>query len=176
MTGEIKIDFQVYDSEDPDILLVMDFSSWSLIENQPAVIEIVPPGSIEAISFNFDKGVINGYNSDNLGTNCSIDESFNSLPDGIYEITLKGSPDTFYKKRYYLKTDRARLELDKQIFSLGLNYSYENDRNKIKSIELIDFLLMAAKSAIKLGEVSVASTHFKEVLRLIEKQKNCLNC
>ena len=179
MTGQTKIDFQVYDSGDPDMIIVMDFSNWILIESQPAVIYITVPGSIKPINFNFEKGKINGFNSVNLGTNCTTgcdEDSVSSLPDGIYEIKLEGSPNNYFKKRYYLKTDRTRLELDKLIFDLGLNYNQELIEEKIKGIQLIDFLLMAAKSSTKLGEISYASSHFKEVLRLIEKAKNCKSC
>lgn len=179
MTGDIKIDFQVYDSGDPDILMIMDFSNWALIESQPAVIQITVPGSIKPIMFNFEKGQINAYNSTNLGTSCTAgcgEGEVSSLPDGIYEIKLEGSPNTYFKKRYYLKTDKTRLELDKIIFKLGLNFEQELVEEKIKGIQLIDFLLMAAKSSTKLGEISYASSHFKEVLRLIEKEKNCISC
>ena len=77
---------------------------------------------------------------------------------------------------YYLKVDRLRIELDKLIFNLGVNYNYDIDKEKIKLLTLIDFLLMAAKSAIRLGEVSTASEHFKEALRLVGKVKDCKNC
>jgi hypothetical protein len=35
------------------------------------------------------------------------------LPDGIYDVTIKGSPDTFQKNRQYLRTTKTQLELDK---------------------------------------------------------------
>lgn len=178
MIGKINIDFQVVHSGDPKIIMVADFSSWLHIETQPAVLSITLPGSRTAIQFNFEKNKINGYNSNNLGIGCSHNcegEDYADLPDGIYDIKLEASPNTFNKQRYYLKTDKAQLELDKLLVKLGFTYN-EKDKEKINNLQLIDFLLQVAGAATRLGDIPKASEHFSEALKLIEKIKECKNC
>jgi hypothetical protein len=177
MLGKIKIDFQVIESGDTDIIMIGDFSNWLQIENRPAVISIVPPGSTRAVEFNFDKRKINGFNSENLGLDCCTEGDSNSsdLPDGIYDIKLEASPNTFFKQRYYLKLDNTKLILAKLVIKLGFNYN-EVNKQELKSLVLIDSLLMDANYAILVGEVSKAYQNFTEALRLIEKIKSCKNC
>lgn len=178
MIGKINIDFQVVHSGDPKIIMVADFSSWLYIETEPAVISITLPGSHNPIQFNFEKNKINGFNSNNLGIGCSYncdEPEYADLPDGIYDIKLEASPNTFNKQRYYLKTDKIQLELDELLVKLGFTYN-EKDKDKINNLQLIDFLLMVARAAIRLGDIPKASEHFNEALKLIEKTKECKNC
>lgn len=176
--GKINIDFQVLESGDPNILMIADFSSWLHIENQPSVISITLPGSSIPVRHNFVKNNINGFNSNTLNITCSYNcdnPDYVPLPDGIYEILLEASPNTFNQKRYYLKLDNTRLELDKQLVRLGLDFDI-NSEERVNHIQLIDFLLLAASANTRLGDIPKASEHFTEALRLLEKYKDCKNC
>ena len=55
---KINLDFQVLSAGDPKILVVMDTSVWGFIEDKPAVIDILLPGSTKIRTFNFIKGNI----------------------------------------------------------------------------------------------------------------------
>ncbi len=71
----------------------MDTSIWSFIENKPAIIEIIPPGVVDPIVYNVAKNKTNIFNTSNLGmSNIGV---LNDLPDGVYKVTIKGSPDSF---------------------------------------------------------------------------------
>ena len=110
---KIHIDFQIYDSEDPKQIIVLDTSIWSYIEDKPSIIEILTPGEKDAVVYPYTKNGFNILNSINLGLNCSdCNQNLLDLPDGVYEITIKGSPDSFYKKRCYLRTTIIQSKLD----------------------------------------------------------------
>lgn len=173
--GRINIDFQVINSNDPALLLIGDYSDWKHIRNKPSVIEITLPGSSQAVSYNFVKGSINSFNSNNLYLGCNDCQEYTDLPDGIYTILLKGSPDTFNKKRYYLKLDKIRLELDKIYVGAGLEYD-KNNKAYRDSLSTIEFYLRVAEAHTRRGNIAKAYTFFTEAANLVEKNKNCKNC
>ena len=178
---KINIDFQCITSNDPKILMIADFSEWSHIENQPAVISIKMPGSSESIQYNFVKNNINGFNSNTLGITCDVgcnDPDYIDLPDGIYEICLEASPNTFNKFRYYLKLDATKLELAKQFVKLGFKYSKLDEKlvQTRQYLEDIDFYLTLATSSTLLEEIPEASSYFHEAIKMLEKYKECKNC
>lgn len=173
--GRINIDFQVINSNDPALLLVADFSDWNHIDNKPAVIEITLPGSSQAVSYNFVKHTVNPFNSLNLYLNCSDCQEYSDLPDGIYTITVKGSPDTFFKTRYYLKLDKTRLELDKIYAGAGLEYA-KDDKAMRDALSVIEFYLKVASAHTRRGNIGKAHQFFIEAQNLIERNKGCKNC
>lgn len=176
--GKPVINFQILNTYDPKMLIIADFSKWLHIENQPAVISIKLPGSKKYIEYNFVKNKINAFNSNTLGISCDVgcnDPDYSDLPDGIYDVCLQGSPNTFKKQKYYLKIDRTRIELDKQFIKLGFEYSLDN-KAYIDHLQTVDILLMAASSATRLGEIPKAHDNFMEALKLLEKYKDCKTC
>lgn len=174
--GQINIDFQVINSNDPAVLLVGDFSSWAHIENKPAVIEVIVPGASYPISFSFVKNSINALNGSNLNLGCGDCEgAYPDLPDGIYTITVIGSPDTFRKQRYYLKTDKTRLELDRLYTMIGLEYSIDN-KEYIEALSKTEFYLRVAEAHTRRGYIGKAKRFFDEAQILIKRYKNCKNC
>ena len=176
--NKINIDFQVLNSGDPKILLIADFSDWAHVYNEPCVISITMPGAANSIKYNFVKNNINGFNSNTLGITCSTncgDPDYLDLPDGIYEICLEASPNTFRKLKYYLKLDNTQLELDKQLVRLGFDYDIKN-KAYIEHLQTIDFLLTVASAATRLGEIPKAAGHFDEAVKLLERYKDCKNC
>jgi len=176
--GEIRLNFQVIDSDDPKMLLVADFSAWKVIKNLPSYIEITLPGSKKPISRVFNKEKINGFNSLSLGTSSHTDceENWQDLPDGIYELCLRGGKDgqhTFH--RYYLKKDKFQQELDKAWFKLSLDYSLLK-ADLFKPLQLIEGLISAASAATKKGKIAEAKDIFKLAQSRIEAYKECKDC
>lgn len=176
--GKINLDFQVPDSGNPKMLFVWDFSKWRVIENMPSYIEITLPGARNPVIRNFDKNKMNGYNSLSLGVSCHVDceENLQDLQDGVYEICVKGGKDgTYTKHKYFLKTDKFQLELDKVWVRLGLDYKL-SDEKTILAIFKIKALLEAAKAATKVGKIPQANEYFITANELLEKYKECKNC
>jgi hypothetical protein len=176
---KINIDFQVIDTRDPRVLMLADSSEWGQIEGQPAIIEIITPGESEPIVLNWDKKKINIFNSNNLLLTCPTGDcepaDLIDLPDGVYEITLKGSPDTFNKTRKYLKTNLAQLELDKIYITLNLNCP-ETDTNILKTIQKIELLIKAAESNVRHDNMCEAQELFFKAQEMIEDIKGCSLC
>ena len=141
----INLDFQVLSTGDPKILAIVDTSVWGFIEDKPAIIEIITPGTTSPKVYNFVKGKSNIFNSSNLLL--SPVGEYNDLVDGIYRISVKGSPDTNCKHRDFLKTDKVRKELAEIYVSLGI----DNDKETIEKKRIIqdyDLLIRAAEYSV----------------------------
>lgn len=167
--SKINIDFQILTTYDPKFVLVVDTSAWGSIDGFPSIIEVTLPGREDAIVHFFDKHKVNAFNSHNLMNNCfDCDPADNiDLPDGIYTITVKGSPDKFYKTRYFLKTDRTRRELDEFIVSFNTKYELAS-QELLNKIQKINFYLEAAEANTRLG-------NFKEAQELLLRTKRSIN-
>lgn len=171
----IHLDFQIIPTGDPKTLVVMDVSTWGVIEDKPAIIEIIPPGSSKKKVYNFVKGKSNVFNSSNLlmssvGTHADLN-------DGIYSITVTGSPDTYCKQRYYLKTDKFQLELDKLYMSLGIYSNGDKEVDSKRAALLnIDSLIKTADSFVRAGRVVEGIQYFKRAYKKLKSINNCKDC
>lgn len=174
---EIVIDFQVLPTQDPRILSVYDLSTWGHIADKPAVIEIYTPAEKDPVVLPYTKCAINTFNSVNLYLNCGDcgkDDKMD-LPDGIYEITLKGSPSYFSKSIYYLRTTLTQLELDR--IYINLDVLNKNPKKEIlQKITDIEMLLRSAEANVKFENIDDAHQMFMEAQKLIEEMRGCLNC
>ncbi len=170
----INIDFQLYSAGDPKILVIMDTSVWGAIENKPAIIEIVVPGSSKTKTYNFVKGKANVFNSSNLLLT-SV-ESQGDLNDGIYSITVKGSPDSYCKTRHVLKTDKFELALDKMYISLGIYNKDKEANDKRNELLKIESLLRTSKAFIRDSKLSEGLDFFKKAYIKLNKFNDCNNC
>ena len=65
ITDTVRLDFQVFSEGDPKILAVFDTSTWGILENRPAIIEIKTPNREMPIVVDFEKGKSNVFNSSN---------------------------------------------------------------------------------------------------------------
>lgn len=169
---KIEIDFQVIKTYDPKKLIIADASEWSHIIDKPAIIEITLPGSSNAFTnYITKKNVITVYNSSLLGINCgaACDEDLVELPDGIYHIKMKGSPDTFFKERYYMRSEKLQLQLDKIYTTLGFDIKRQ-DREIAESLWNCKLLIEAADASTRRGELGMAADYYKSAKRIIE---NC---
>ena len=176
--AKINIDFQIFPTGDPKYLLVVDSSDWQHIVNKPSIIEITMPGSKSYITHYFDKGKVNVFNSQNLGYTCSStsESELIDLPDGIYKIQVKGSPDEFTKIRYYVRTEITELELAKLFVDNGIKYNEINKEFFDKLYDDAHLNLLAAKMFIKTGDIQRSNYHLTEAQRLIEKYRDCDDC
>ena len=176
---KINIDFQIYDSRDPKTIIILDTSEWLHIYRKPSIIEIILPGDSKPITHYFDKKSVNVLNSLNLNISCGNCFDVNDdLPDGIYQITVKGSPDRFNKNKKYIRTTKTQLDLDNLYISLSLEcFKDDNDiKNKIKDLNYIQLLLKASEANLRHDNSYVAQDLLFKAQDLIRKYKKCTNC
>ena len=176
--GKITVDFYVFSEYDPKVLLVGDNSNWLHIKDNPAIIEILLPGSSKPIIFTYLKNGINSFNSHNLKITClkgdCTEEEFSDLPDGIYTITVKGSPSTFFKTKYHLKTDRLNQVIDKNLIDLGF-YFDENKVNQRDELLNIKVYLMQAEAYIRREDIQMAKKFYDLAKVEVERFDACNN-
>ena len=173
----IDIKFQILKNNDPTNIVVLDTSKWAQIENKPAIIEITLPGETEPYVEYFNKNAVNYFNSINLGVNCDNcgEHEELDLPDGVYEITVKGSPDRFYNTVHYLKTDSTNREL-KSVF-LKINFCNDSiDKELLEKLFNIELYIKAAEINVEFGNICEAQELFFKAQEDIKKLKNCKSC
>lgn len=139
------LDFTILDNYDPRYIHIVDNSVWEHIKDKPAIIEIKLPDSEDVITHYFDKGKINTFNSVNLyigcpTNDCECNNVHEELPDGLYQITVKGSPSTFSVTKSYLRTHSTRMKLD----VLSVKKGYEE-------LEQLYTMLESAKASVRAG-------------------------
>lgn len=168
-TKNIDIDFQVLKTGDPKKLIVCDTSVWGIVEDKPAIIEIFTPTE-KLVKHYIAKNKNNVYNSSNLYLGSIYSKQ--DLPDGIYRITIKASPDTFYKTRNYIKTDKLQLEVDKLYLSMDL-LGLDKDKALRKTLEDINFMICASEAATRRNETKRAISYYKEAQRIFDEHNRC---
>lgn len=171
----VNIDFIILNSLDPYVIAVADRSRWGVAEELPAYILITPPGSTRAISTVFQKERINFFHSVNLGQTCVVDgcggQNYEKLDDGVWEFCLKSGYDGLEKKRYLLKDDNLRIELDKLFISQNLRYNPESQI--FKDTKKITFFLDSAQAYLRDGDISMAKLAFNSAQKETEKYLKC---
>ena len=172
MIEEPKLDFQVIETGDPKLLIVQDFSSWTTAENRVSTIEIEISNTEQTRVKFYQKNSYNGFNTSNL--NLSDFGEYKNLPDGVYTITVKGSPSNLYSiEKKYLKTDKTELELAKLYLTLDIHQI--SDKN-VKRTQHIRFIIEAAKSLMRDGQFVKAAEALKRAKEDIDRQNNCKDC
>lgn len=165
----INIDFEILHTSDPNSLLVCDKSVWAHIVDKPAIIEITLPTEKLVTHYLSPKNNVLVFNSSNLYLSSSTDKA---LPDGIYKITVKGSPDTFQKTRSYIRMTKLQLDVDKLYLEDGLD-----TREEIQELTwYIDFLMRAADAAMRQDQKQKAIKFYKEAKKLYDNYTNCKDC
>ena len=177
--GKIKIDFQVLETKNPQLLMVSDNSEWDYAEDLNAWITIILPGSTKKLTFAFKKHSIEQFNSHNLGISCfrgdCEEEEYTDLPDGIYTICLKSGYEGIDKKRYYLKTDRFDIDFAKVVVKNGLEYNEEDREFRDKILDVMWFAMTAKSHTIE-GNFSEAKYWFEKAKNKLNIFKDCKNC
>jgi hypothetical protein len=175
--GQIKIDFEIFETGNPKILSIADTSNWLYAENKPAYISIKLPGSSKFITTPFKKWAVNNFNSHTLGLSClkadCTEEIYVNLPDGVYTIKVLSGFEDIEKERYYLKTDVIELELSKSLVAkVGFEYT-SNISEQIAPYKNISATLLVAKDATKEGDFIKADRYFQQAVTLLNKQNRC---
>jgi hypothetical protein len=174
MSDNINIDFKV--TSDLFSLIVTDFSEWKHIEEKPAIIEITLPGSKNPEVSYFGKKKVNLFSAVDLNASCSDichTTGKEIVPDGIYKITVKGSPSTFNKTVKYLKADIFLNDLKRYyLSSLSLKYN-EQHLDKVHELNL---LYKSAEASVHFNNISEAGQKFQKAVDILEKLNNCRNC
>lgn len=175
VTGKPRINFGISNTNDPELISCTDFSDWKILKNSPAVMRIILPGSSNEIIQTWQKERVNVYNSINLGLSCVTEcdeQTYQFLPDGIYQFILEGSPTSYNKKRYYLKTDQFRLELNKIYIRANIEYSTK-DKALREYLEDVEFNLRSASAFTSDGDFVRAEKCFCEAQKLVRKLQEC---
>lgn len=179
---KIQIDFQILDTGDPRVLMIADNSVWGRIDNKTKIIEIVLPGGDpskdgDVVTHYYQAHQINAFNSFSLGITCdtTCDAEYMNLPDGVYTITVKGSPDTYKLTKLWLKTDNTQLELDK-LFITYYNACGENNKCFKDLIFDIQMLLDGARASVRFSDVCKGQELLYRAQELIERVRRCKKC
>ena len=98
-----------------------------------------------------------------------------NLPDGVYTITVKGSPDTYKLTKLWLKTDNTQLELDK-LFIAYYNSCGENNKCFKDLIFDIQMLLDGARASVRFSDVCKGQELLYRAQELIERVRRCKKC
>lgn len=166
---DIHIDFNVLEIDNLKTLSIVDVSNWGAIEKEPSIIEIKLPGARKPITHFFEKNAINNFNSINLEINC-VDkcEGFvlNDLPDGIYNITVKGSPSEYFIEKDYIRLTKIKLELDKKLISADMKGC-----GCTSPLIDVEMLLKSAEANIRLGNTCNAKEDYLKATKLLKKCK-----
>lgn len=176
---DINIDFNVIEVDNHKTLLIADNSNWSVIENEPSIIEITLPGMRTAVVNYFDKKSINNFNSVNLNLSCvggGCDElEWTELPDGVYTICVKGSPSKFQETKNYFRTNKIRERFDLLIINsnIGCEGSSKVD---FKEILDIDMLIKSTEANTRFGDINSASKDYQLASKMLDKYSKCNDC
>ena len=172
---KVDVDFKILSPLDTKIISVCDNSEWGVAEDKQSTILITLPGSSKAIANIFAKHKVNTYNSSNLGLDCITtceDIEPADLSDGIYCITLKSAYEGLEKTRYYLKSDRFKIEFYKEWLNTGLDYTDTKDLRYDALLDCRKHLISAEACTID-GDFTRASREFQEAQKKFNKIRKC---
>lgn len=180
MVGEIKIDFTVDSAGlNAEVIRVIDNSEWFSAEDMQATIYIFPPGSSRAITHVFAKNKINTYNSVNLQLSClstdCTEQQYSSLSDGIWKVNVKSAYEGLEKTRYYLKTDRFRIEWYKEWINTGLDYT-DTKNARYDALNDSKKHLTSAEAFMLDGDFTKANREFQEAQKKFNALRKCKDC
>ena len=176
--GKINIDFTILQELNPQLLKIQDVSDWFSAEDKQATLIVFPPGSTKGIANIFAKHETTILTSVNLGLSCLTtcgESELQDLSDGVWKICLQSAYQGLEKTRYFLKTDRFKIEWYKEFVNLGLEYV---DTNNPKYEALYDARkhLSTAESFIIDGDFTKANREFNEAQKKLNKIRECKNC
>lgn len=167
-----SIDVNFFVTSDLYHLVINDISCWGIASEKPAVIEITFPGSKKPIKKYFPK-TTTVYDSNSLGMTCGSDCDLAELPDGIYNIKLKASPQSFFHEVRYAKLDQLRRTLD-------ITYVNELDTECVDcrrdELLTLEYKKIQIEALVRRGDIKRAQSIYESVKKRAEKLTNCKNC
>lgn len=167
----ISLDFQIIETNDPKVLLVMDNSVWGVIEEVDAIINITLPAEDYPVTLYFSKHAVNSYNSIYLNYNCVNGNvaDFKDLPDGVYEIELVGAGGKIFK-RSYLRTVLLRKKIDTMYIDCLMDCDNINEPIR-KNIQTIETYIAAAEANMRNNNNEMAYRYYSIADKLSDKCK-----
>lgn len=170
------VDFTVEDDCNLNSLAVSDYSIWGQLEGKPTIIEITLPASKTCVTHYFNQGERNVFNSISLEINCLTDcePEYLPLPDGVYTITIKGSPDSFQKTKRVLRTQKTKQKLD--LAFVNTDFGCNENKQLLSQLLEVKLLLEAAKSNVRLDNDCKAQELLLKAQEQLEKLKGCNTC
>lgn len=168
MVGQINVDFNV--RSDLYHLFIDDLSCWGISEELPAVIEITLPGKKKPFKDYFTKQDT-AYNSISLGLSCGDECEKIELPDGVYHIKIKASPETFYKEYYYLKADKLMSKID-----IALINNINGGVECLDSILEANTYLEVARASVFNSDIRKGKEYYDYSLKLVSRIVECKTC
>lgn len=176
--GKIELKFQVIDTQDPKLIMIVDNSKWRIIEELPAYIEVTVPGSSKPITLPFEKNSLQTYTSATLGMTCVQDCEIEliNLPDGVYEFCLKGGKNGERKAyKFFLKKDNIQEKLDKAWMKTGVEFNEDNEY-RIRKLSYIKGLLDIASAFAREGNIGKAKEVFQLSSYKLSSYIECEDC
>lgn len=178
--NNIKLDFDVIGSN-PMNLLVVDKSEWGILGDRPAIVEISYNHN-ESKTFYLGKNQVNVFDSNTLDfyenepqKGLRDAREFKPLPDGLYSITIIGSPSDYIFSRDYLKTDMMRLWMDR-LWADAYNMDEQERKERTEKIKEVEFLILAAEAHMRLGQSYMAEGIFNTAIEVATRLFNCGEC
>lgn len=160
---KIEIDFTVFDDLSPKSLLVWDISRWEFIRDKPSVITIQYEDNNPVVEY-FAKNRLNVIDSYRI-----FGDENKELPDGLYTITVKGSPSKHKKERYVYVTNQIRKEID-------LLYTTSNSEEEKENLWKYEQMLFSIKALVRRAKVVEAQEVYEALSQQVEDYKNYGNC
>ena len=177
-TSRLSIDFEILrGSTNCKFLKIADLSNWGPAALSPSYIDITLPGNSIAVSLPFQKGVINLFQSNNLGlSNVNDPASLANLPDGAYKVCVKvcmgtdlsGAPLYEEVCKYYLQDCQIRCKLNKKIIAVDLTCE-SCRRDYINNVLDIQLFLDAAQAQIEFCNVNKAMEFYRRAAEELER-------
>lgn len=178
VVGQIKIEFDVFSTR-PSNLVIADSSEWLYAQTLPSYLLVKLPGSKKFKTFPFKKDALNRLNSHLLGLSCLAndcgDETYISLPDGIYTICVKSGYEGIENTKFYLKTDLFKQDFAKVMIKYGIEFT-EQGKDFLEDMMFIKGLVTVAESHAHEGDFVKASRFFEEAKSKLRDRVECTNC
>lgn len=176
----LYIDFDFIKTRDCKTLKIVDQSNWSIYEEEDAFIEITKPGYKYPVTFVFQKGKINVFNSINLNSSDSYNySSLAAITDGIYTVTVtRCKDDAKAVTKYYLQDCSIRCRLANKLLSLDLTCE-PCKKDFFKEIQDITLFLDAAQAQVSNCNINKAIEYYQRaslILSRIDEGGECKTC
>lgn len=166
---KVKLNFSVIDEYNTQLLSVVDLSQWGGIREKPAIIEITLPAYEQPSVDNLEKNGVNVFDSFRLGLKCgTCPDEIVDLPDGIYKITIKGSPDKYQLTKHHLRTAKFDSKVDHLLIK-HVEHCDEVNEEFLETMNKIDVIKRAAEANVRNDNICKAHDLFEKALKMIEK-------
>ncbi len=167
------LNFLIPETYDARILQITDLSDWKHLIKETTYIDITTPARKHPVTKYYNKERETIYNSKTLELTCSEDCELTPLPDGIYHIKIyvcEGGK--FSYERYYLRTVKFLLELDRLLIDMSLG----DCKPKLEFWEKfsqIELMIKAALANVRDGNISEAMSIYNKALEQLKRLKLC---